>query len=47
MGRPKGSKGKKPNRYWSKEGKYGCVKWMISGEKSTEELESLTTSPTV
>lgn len=38
MGRPKGSKGKKPNRYWSKEDKYEFVNLIISGENSAEEL---------
>lgn len=41
MGRPKGSKGKKPNRYWSKEDKYDFVKLIVSGEYSTHELGRL------
>lgn len=41
MGRPKGSKGKKPNRYWSKEDKYDFVKLIVSGEYSTHELGGL------
>lgn len=38
MGRPKGSKAKRPNRYWSKETKYEYVKILLSGEMSTREL---------
>ena len=38
MGRPKGVKSKRPNRYWSKEEKYEFVKLIISGEVSAKEL---------
>jgi len=41
MGRPKGSKGKKPNRYWSKEDRYDYVKLIVSGEHSSNELGRL------
>jgi transposase-like protein len=38
MGRPKGIKSERPNRYWSKEEKYEFVRLIISGEISAEEL---------
>ena len=38
MGRPKGAKGKQPNRYWSKDAKYEYVKLIIEGEMSITEL---------
>ena len=38
MGRPKGVKSQRPNRYWSKEEKYEFVKLIISGEVSATEL---------
>lgn len=38
MGRPKGVKSQRPNRYWSKEEKYEFVKLIISGEVSAKEL---------
>ena len=38
MGRPKGVKSERPNRYWSKEDKYEFVRLIISGEASATEL---------
>lgn len=38
MGRTKGSKGKTPNRYWSKETKYEFVKLILEGEVSMKQL---------
>jgi transposase-like protein len=38
MGRPKGSFGKQPNRYWSKEAKYEYVKLILDGEISMKQL---------
>lgn len=38
MGRPKGSFGKQPNRYWSKEEKYEYVKLILGGEASMMQL---------
>jgi len=38
MGRPKGVKSERPNRYWSKEDKYEFVRLILSGEASAKEL---------
>jgi len=38
MGRPKGVKNERPNRYWSKEAKYEFVRLIISGEVSAKDL---------
>lgn len=38
MGRPKGSFGKQPIRYWSKEAKYEYVKLILDGETSIKQL---------
>jgi transposase-like protein len=38
MGRPKGSFGKQPNKYWSKEAKYEYVKLILDGEISMRQL---------
>lgn len=38
MGRPKGSIGKQPIRYWSKEAKHEYVKLILDGEISIEQL---------
>lgn len=38
MGRLKGSFGKQPNRYWSKEAKYEYVKLILDGEISMNQL---------
>ena len=38
VGRPKGVKSERPNRYWSKEDKYEFVRLIISGEESAKEL---------
>lgn len=41
MGRPKGIKNERPNKYWSKEEKYELVKLVIEGEVSSKELAAL------
>ena len=38
MGRRKGSKATRANRYWSKEAKYEYVKLVITGEVSAKQL---------
>jgi len=41
MGRPKGIKSERANKYWSKEEKYELVKLVIEGEVSAKELAIL------
>ena len=38
MGRPKGIKSERPNKYWSKEEKYEFVQLIIAGKVSAKEL---------